>query len=83
MNFVRQARKAAGVAKHVAVRSIPLGVALTPFLARAADDGPDYSSVAAAVSVAGLIAGLTATAVVKIGPSAAKWGLNKLVSMFR
>lgn len=43
----------------------------------------DYSDIAAAVSVTGLVAGIFAMAVVKVGPNVAKWGANKLANFFR
>jgi hypothetical protein len=43
----------------------------------------DYAAIATAISVTGLLAAIGATAIVKMGPQVAKWGVNKLISMFR
>lgn len=43
----------------------------------------DYATITAAVSVAGIVAGLVAMGAVKIVPNASKWAINKLVSFFR
>jgi Flp pilus assembly pilin Flp len=43
----------------------------------------DYAVIVTAISVAGLLAAIGATAIVKIGPQVGKWGVNKLISMFR
>lgn len=43
----------------------------------------DYSSIIAAVSLAGLAAGFIAMGAVKIVPNVTKWGVNKLVGFFR
>lgn len=45
-------------------------------------DTVDYSSIGAAVSVAGLAVALVAMGVVKIGPRVAKWGSNMLAGFF-
>lgn len=42
----------------------------------------DFTSITAAVSVTGLVAGIIAMAVVKVGPGVAKWGANKLATFF-
>lgn len=42
----------------------------------------DFSDITAAVTVTGLVAGIIAMGVVKIGPNVAKWGANKLASFF-
>lgn len=43
----------------------------------------DFTSITEAVVVTGLVAGIIAMGVVKIGPNVAKWGANKLAGFFR
>lgn len=42
----------------------------------------DFSQLTGALSMTALLAGITAVAAVKIAPNIAKWGYNKLTSMF-
>lgn len=43
----------------------------------------DFSSISAAVSVAGVSAAIIAMGAIKIVPNVAKWATNKLVTFFR
>ena len=68
--------------KNLAIRGLQgaVLVAGTTGLAMAADD--DYSSIGAAVGVAGVVTAIIAMGAIKIGPNVAKWAANKLASFF-
>jgi len=47
------------------------------------ETGLDLSSITAAVSIAGVVAGIIAMGALKIQPNVAKWAANKLAGFFR
>lgn len=59
------------------------GLATATVLASAQEAAPDYTSIVAAVSLAGVAGSIIAMGAVKIVPNVASWGTKKLVSFFR
>lgn len=43
----------------------------------------DYTSIGAAVSVAGVATAIVGMGVLKVGPNVARWATNKLANFFR
>jgi hypothetical protein len=46
-------------------------------------EGTDFGTIVAGIAAAGIVAAILSTGVIKIAPNFTKWGVNKLVGLFR
>lgn len=46
-------------------------------------EGMDFGTVIAGIAAASIVAAIMSSGVIKIAPNFAKWGVNKIVGLFR